>query len=39
MGKNRGKIAFETLWNKRKLQHWFIIQNYWDWFWKIGMPL
>ena len=35
----RGKIVFVISRNKRKLRHWFIIQNYWDWFWKIDMLL
>ena len=34
----REKIVFVISRNKRKLPHWFIIQNYWDWFKKI-MPL
>ena len=36
MGKNREKIVFVASRNKRKLPHWFIIQNYWDWFKKLA---
>ena len=38
VGENREKIVFIIPRNKRKLPHWFIIQNYWYWFKKI-MPL
>ena len=36
MEENREKIVISK--NKKKLPHWFIIQNYWDGFKKI-MPL
>ena len=39
MGVNRGKYAFVILRDKRKLSHWFVIQNYSDWFWQKDMPL
>ena len=32
MGENREKIVFINSRNKRKLPHWFIIQNYWYWY-------
>ena len=40
MGENRERIVFVIPRNKIKLRHWlFIIQNFWDWFWKIDMSL
>ena len=38
MWENREKIIFIISRKKRKLPHWFIIQNFWYWFQKI-IPL
>ena len=32
LGENREKIVFVISRHKRKVPHWFIIQNYWNWF-------
>ena len=37
MGEKSEKIVFVISRKERKLPHWFIIQNYWDWFKKL-MP-
>ena len=39
MGENREKIVLVISRNKRKLPHWYIIQNYWSWFWKNNASL